>query len=78
MASKCQVTGKRRMSARKVSHSNIKTKSWKLPNMQKHRFWLPEERRWVNLRVTAHGIKVINKRGIGPVVAEMRARGEKI
>ena len=77
MAKVCQVTGKAPMSGNRISHSNIKTRVRNLPNLQWHRFWVPAEKRWVRLRVTASGIKVINKRGIGPVLAEMRARGEK-
>lgn len=74
----CQVTGKKPASGHNVSHANNKTKRRFYPNLQWKRFWLPEEKRWIRLRVSAHGIKIIDRRGISPVVAELRARGEKI
>jgi large subunit ribosomal protein L28 len=74
----CQVTGKKPLSGHNVSHSNVKTKRRFYPNLQWKRFWLPNEKRWVRLRVSTHGMKIIDRRGITKVVAEMRARGEKI
>ncbi len=74
----CQVTGKKPISGNTVSHANNRTKRRFYPNLQWKRFWLPEEKRWVRLRVSAHGIKIIDKRGISRVVTELRARGEKI
>ncbi len=74
----CQVTGKKPVSGNTVSHANNKTKRRFYPNLQWKRFWLPEEKRWMRLRVSAHGIKIIDKRGITRVVAELRAKGEKI
>ncbi len=74
----CQVTGKKPISGHTVSHANNRTKRRFYPNLQWKRFWLPEEKRWVRLRVSAHGIKIIDKRGISRVVTELRARGEKI
>ncbi len=78
MGKRCQVTGKRPMSGNNVSHSNNKTKRRFLPNLQKKRFYLESERRWIRLKVSARGIKTISKKGIDVVVKEMRARGEKI
>lgn len=76
MSRVCQVTGKRPMVGNKVSHANNKSKTRSLPNLQKHRFWLANEKKWVTLRVSAHGLRIINKRGIDKVVAELRAAGE--
>ncbi|MCU0237917.1 MAG: 50S ribosomal protein L28 [Pyrinomonadaceae bacterium] len=78
MAKVCQVTGKKPMSGNNVSHANNKTKRRFLPNLQRKRFYLESEKRWIRLKVTARGIKTISKKGIEVVVREMRARGEKI
>ncbi len=74
----CQVTGKKPVSGNNVSHANNKTKRRFYPNLQWKRFWLPVEKRWVRLRLSAHGMKIIDKRGITRVVAELRAKGEKV
>jgi large subunit ribosomal protein L28 len=66
------------MVGHKVSHSNHKTKKRFEINLRNKRYWLEEENRWIRLRVTAAGMKVIDKRGLTTVVREMRARGEKI
>ncbi len=76
MSKVCQVTGKRPLVGNRVSHANNKTKTRSLPNLQKHRFWIESQERWVTLRVSAHGLKVINKRGIDAVVRELQAKGE--
>jgi ribosomal protein L28 len=78
MSKVCQVTGKRPMSGNNVSHANNKTRRRFLPNLQKKRFYLSGEGRWITLNVSARGIKTISKKGIETVVREMRARGEKI
>ncbi|MFI5155548.1 MAG: 50S ribosomal protein L28 [Chitinophagales bacterium] len=78
MARVCQVTGKKPISGHSVSHSNIKTKRRFLPNLQKKRFFLPEEDKWVTLKVSSEGIRTINKRGLYNVVKELRSNGEKI
>jgi large subunit ribosomal protein L28 len=78
MSKKCQVTGKKAMSGNNVSHANNKTRRRFEPNLQSHRFWVPSEGRWVRLRVTARGIKTIDKLGIESVLADIRARGEKV
>ncbi len=78
MSRVCQVTGKGPMVGHRVSHSNIKTKRRFLPNLQERRFWIESEQRFVKLRISMHGLRIIDKRGIDVVLAEMRARGEKI
>ena len=78
MSRVCQVTGKRPMVGNRVSHSNIKTKRRYLPNLHKHRFWVESENRWVRLRVSTRGMRIIDKRGIDAVLADIRARGEKV
>lgn len=78
MSRRCQVTGKKPMSGNNVSHANNKTKRRFMPNLQSQRFFVPSENRWVTLRVTARGIKTINKKGIESVLKEMRARGEAV
>lgn len=74
----CQVTGKRPMSGNNVSHAVNKTRRRFLPNLHSHRFWVESENRFVRLRVTSKGMRVIDKRGIDAVLAELRARGEKV
>lgn len=74
----CQVTGRRVMSGNNVSHANNKNKRRFLPNLHKKRFWLPSENRYVTIRVSAQGIRVIDKKGIEEVVAKMRAAGTKV
>ena len=78
MARVCQITGKVPVSGNKVSHSNIKTKRRFLPNLQKKRFYLAEEDKWVTLKITAGAIRTINKKGLYSIVKELRANGEKI
>lgn len=78
MSKVCQVTGKGPMTGNNVSHSHRKTRRRFLPNLQSHKFWLESERRWVSLRVTAAGMRTIDKKGLEQVVAEIRARGEKV
>lgn len=78
MSNICQVTGRRPHSGFNVSHSHRRTKRWFKPNIQRKRFWVPNEERWITLTVSAKGIKTINKRGIESVVADLRRRGEKV
>ena len=66
------------MTGNSVSHSNIKTKRRFLPNLQTKRFYLPEEDKWITLKVSTEGLRTINKRGLYVVVKELRAAGEKI
>jgi large subunit ribosomal protein L28 len=76
MARVCQVTGKRPMTGNNVSHANNRTKRRWLPNLQYRRFWLEAENRWVRLRVSNAGLRLIEKVGIEQVLADMRTRGE--
>ncbi|WP_269901576.1 50S ribosomal protein L28 [Paenalcaligenes faecalis] len=78
MARVCRVTGKRPMSGNNVSHANNKTKRRFLPNLQSRRFWVESENRWVRLRVSTQALRLIDKNGIDSVLAEMRARGERV
>lgn len=78
MSRVCQVTGKRPLRGNRVSHSNVKTKRRFLPNLHNHRFWVASENRWVKLRVSTRGLRVIDKKGIDAVLGELRARGEKV
>ena len=78
MARVCQVTGKGPMVGNNVSHANNKTKRRFLPNLQRRRFWVESESRWVNLRLTNAGLRTVDKNGIEAVLAEMRSRGEHV
>jgi len=66
------------MSGNNVSHANNKTRRRFLPNLHSQRFWLEGERRFVKLRVSSKGLRIIDKLGIEKVVADLRARGEKV
>jgi len=77
MSKICQVTGKRPLAGCNVSHAHNKTKRRFLPNLHYHRFWVESENRWVRLRVSAGGMRIIDKKGIDQVLSKMRARGEK-
>ena len=78
MSRVCQVTGKRPVTGNNVSHAMNHTRRRFLPNLQNHRFWLEDEKRFVQLRVSTKGMRIIDKKGIEVVVAELRARGEKV
>ena len=78
MSRRCELTGKAVLTGNLVSHSNRKTKRRFLPNLQYRKLWLDSEKRWVRLRLTTHALRTIDKKGIDVVVAEMRARGEKV
>ena len=78
MSKICQVTGRKPAFGNNVSHSHRKTRRRWNPNIQNNRFWVPSEKRWVTLTVSARGIKTINKNGIESVLADMRRRGEKV
>ena len=78
MSKVCQVTGKRPMSGNNVSHANNATKRRYLPNLHYHRFWVASENRFVRLRVSAAGMRLIDKKGIDVVLDDLRKRGEKI
>ena len=78
MSRVCQVTGKRPLSGNNVSHANNKTRRRFLPNLHTHRFWVDSEQRFVKLRVSSKGMRIIDKQGIDSVLADMRKRGEKV
>lgn len=78
MSKVCQVTGKRPVTGNNVSHAHNKTRRRFLPNLHYRRFWVESENRWVRLRVSHSGLRTIDKKGIDTVLAEMRARGEKV
>jgi len=78
MSRVCQVTGKRPMSGNNVSHAHNKTRRRFLPNLHSHRFWVESEQRFVRLRLSSKGMRIIDKKGIETVLAEMRHRGEKV
>jgi len=78
MSRVCQVTGKRPIVGNNVSHANNKTKRRFLPNLQTHRFWVESENRWVKLRLSTKGMRLIDKLGIDKVLSDIRARGEKV
>ncbi|GAB3574811.1 50S ribosomal protein L28 [Amycolatopsis endophytica] len=78
MSAVCQVTGRKPGFGKQVSHSHRRTSRRWDPNVQRRRYWIPSEGRWVTLRVSAKGIKTIDKRGIEAVVAELRAKGVKL
>ena len=78
MSRVCQVTGKRPVAGNNVSHANNKTKRRFLPNLHIHRFWVPSENRYVKLRVSHKGLRIIDKQGIETVLAELRQKGMKV
>lgn len=78
MSRVCEVTGKRPTTGNNVSHANNKTRRRFLPNLHSHRFWLESEKRYVKLRVSTKGLRIIDKQGIEKVVADLRAKGKKI
>lgn len=78
MSRVCQVTGKKPMAGNNVSHANNKTRRRFLPNLHVRRFWIEEEGRFVKLRVSNHGLRIIDKVGILAVLKDLRERGETV
>jgi large subunit ribosomal protein L28 len=78
MSRVCQVTGKRPQTGNNVSHANNKTRRRFLPNLQYKRFWMESEKRYVRLRVSHKGLRIIDKLGIDKVVADLRAQGQRV
>ena len=78
MSRVCQVTGKRPATGNNVSHANNKTRRRFLPNLHAHRFWVESENRFVSLRVSCKGMRIIDKKGIDAVLADIRTRGEQV
>ena len=78
MSKVCQVTGKKPLKGNNVSHAKNRSKRTYEPNLQKHKFWIESEKRYVKLTVSAKGMRIIDKKGIDKVLSEIRLRGEKI
>ena len=78
MSRVCQVTGKKPMTGNNVSHAQNKNKRRFMPNLRFHRFWVDSESRYVRLRVSSKGMKIIDKKGIDEVLKDVRASGHKI
>lgn len=78
MSKICQVTGKRPVTGNHVSHANNKTKRRFLPNIKNRRFWVKEENRYITLKVSTKGMRIIDKLGIKAVLDKLRAKGETI
>ena len=78
MARVCQITGKRTVSGNNVSHANNRTKRTFKPNIHDRRIWVESEKRWVRLRVSHKGLRIIDKKGIDSVLKDLRARGERV
>jgi len=78
MSKVCELTGKRPISGNNVSHSINKTRRRFLPNLQKKRFYIPEEDKWITLKVSTSAIRTINKKGITAVLKEARAKGNTL
>ena len=74
----CELTGKGRQVGHNVSHANNKTKRVFKPNIHDRRFWVQSENRWVKLRVSHQGLRIIDKKGIDAVLADLRGRGDKV
>lgn len=78
MARVCDLTGKKTVSGNNVSHSNRRTRRKFYPNLQSKRFFIPEEGRWVTLKISASALKTINRKGIGTYIRALRKKGKKI
>ncbi|UYM18265.1 50S ribosomal protein L28 [Endozoicomonas euniceicola] len=78
MSKVCQVTGKRPVTGNNVSHAQNKTRRRFVPNLHSKRFWVESESRFVRLRVSSKGMRIIDKKGIDAVLADMRANGQKV
>lgn len=75
MSKVCQITGKRVIVGNNVSHSNVKTKRTFSPNLFKKKFYVPSEDKWVTLKVSANGLRTINKNGIDAAFKSAKAKG---
>lgn len=74
----CQITGKRPVTGNNVSHAHNKTRRRFCPNLQHHKFWVESENRWIRLRISTKGLRIIDKKGIDAVLVDLRGKGEKI
>ena len=78
MSRRCQLTGRKPDFGKAVSHSHRRTNRRWDPNIQSRRYWLPAENRWIRLKLSAKGIKTVDRIGVEAAVARLRARGEKV
>ena len=78
MSKVCQVTGKMPQSGNNVSHANNRVKRKFFPNLHTHRFWVETENRFVSLKLSTKGMRIIDKKGLDDVLKEIRSRGEKV
>nr|VFJ92348.1 MAG: large subunit ribosomal protein L28 [Candidatus Kentron sp. LFY]VFJ98300.1 MAG: large subunit ribosomal protein L28 [Candidatus Kentron sp. LFY] len=78
MSRVCQITGKRPATGNNVSHAHNKTRRRFLPNLHTHRFWVNSEKRWVKLRISTKGLRIIDKKGIDAVLEDLRKNGVKV
>ena len=78
MSRVCQITGKAPTTGNNVSHANNRTRRRFLPNLHTHRFWVESEKRYVKLRVSTKGLRMIDRDGIDAVLADLRKRGVKV
>ncbi|MDK1024059.1 MAG: 50S ribosomal protein L28 [Gammaproteobacteria bacterium] len=78
MSKVCQITGKRPVAGNNVSHAKNRTRRRFLPNLHVHRFWVMSENRYVKLKVSAKGMRIVDKLGIDQVLADIRSRGDKV
>ncbi len=78
MSRVCQVTGKRPLAGNNVSHAKNRTRRRFLPNLHTHRFWVDSEKRYVKLRVSSKGMRIIDKKGIDQVLSDIRRDGDII
>lgn len=75
MSRVCQLTGKKPLKGHKVSHSNVKTNRRFLPNLFKKRFYIPETEQWVTIKVSAHALRIIDKKGLYAYLKELDSKG---
>ena len=78
MSRVCEITGKKPAVGNRVSHANNKKRRRFLPNLHTQRFWVETEKRWISLRLTASGMRTVEKKGIDKIVEELRAKGRRI
>ncbi|GHB19792.1 MULTISPECIES: 50S ribosomal protein L28 [Salinicola] len=78
MSQVCQVTGKRPVTGNNVSHSQRKTRRRFVPNLHTHRFWVESEKRFVKLRISSKGMRIIDKKGIEAVLSDIRKNGASV
>ena len=78
MSSVCIVTGKRPLMGMNVSHSHVRTKKRSMPNLRTKRYWVPAENKFITLKLSTQGMRIIDKRGIEAVLSDLRARGVKV